>query len=91
MNDLTKIYIRADRIDNLLQVISEIVYKHKDTENDAQCDEIMSEIDNYCEENGLNLDNPEYEEFYFTRLDKMKVVNNLLEQVVAELKDMQHE
>lgn len=80
MTDLTKIFIRADKVQELLQAVSDIVYKHTDTEIDAQCDEIMSDIDDYCEENQLNFDNPEFEQFYWTPLDKIKAVNIILDQ-----------
>lgn len=85
MTDLTKIFIRADKVQELLQAVSDIVYKHKDTENDAQCDEIMSDIDDYCEENQLNFDNPEFEQFYWTRLDKIKTINVIIAQYLKEM------
>ena len=85
MTDLTQIYIRADKVQELLQAVSDIVYKHKDTENDAQCDEIISDIDDYCEENQLNFDNPEFEQVYWTRLDKIKTINVILAQYLKEM------
>lgn len=85
MTDLTKIFIRADKVQELLQAVSDIVYNHKDTENDAQCDEIMSDIDDYCEENQLNFDNPEFEQFYWTSLDKIKTINVILAQYLKEM------